>query len=131
MSRGFVLSLDAILTVVLMSSFLLATNFFVRSSVGTDWNSVYLQTVSNDILSVSKETGLLQQFLTDKDALNDVLRLTPHNYCAKLSVYKDNELVRSNVKSDCTRESGTVSVTKQLFIAKNHVYLAEVRAWYR
>jgi len=132
MSRAFILTLDAVLTVFVVMAIILASSFFLDRSVLTDWDSVFLQATASDFLAVADKQGILSSFMSDADAAKPLYRALPKRACARLNVYgSSGALFRSSVRSECSKFAPVAGVSRRAFIYSNSIYLAEVVMWYK
>lgn len=132
MSRAFILSLDAVLTVFIVMAIIIASSFFLDKSALTDWDSAFLQATASDFLTVADKQGVLSSFMTDSDAAKPLYRILPKRACARLSVYDSSgAILRSSVRSDCSKFAPVTGVSRRAFIYSNSIYLAEVVMWYK
>lgn len=132
MSRAFILSLDAVLTVFIVMAVILASSFFLDRSALTDWDSAFLQATASDFLVVADRQGILSSFMSDSDAAKQLYRILPKRACARLNVYDSSgALFLSSVRSGCSKFAPVTGVSRRAFIYSGSIYLAEVVMWYK
>lgn len=132
MSRAFIVSLDGILAVFLVMTFILASGFFLERIQYKGWEDVLLQSVAFDVLVVSEKQGILGSFVDDPTSARPVFRLAPAAVCVRLNVYDSSgSLASSASHTDCSDFASSTILAKRIFIHANSIYLAEAVVWLR
>jgi len=138
--KGFVISFDAVIALLLLTSLIVAATSYLSTVEFKAGNSLSLKEITMDSLTVLEKSGKLEKAIsTDKSSeVRAFLNKLPYNVCADLRVYSGNDLsnheflvLRPGCKQNF-KESATIERSVVVESGGNvSIYLAELRAWYR
>jgi len=128
MRKGFVLTMDAMLALIVATLFLTMTLYLV--SAREHENDQYLYILSQDLLTVADKMGYLSQ-AADSDSTNmsDWLDAMPENICVNATIVDEEENVvweKATCEAPATYVLGRRAVTSG---GKN--YVSTARVWYK
>ncbi|MEM3030493.1 MAG: hypothetical protein QXH27_02050 [Candidatus Micrarchaeia archaeon] len=133
--KGFFISLDAVLA-VLLAFLLLATSLLVAGDIkSVAAEEVQLKRVSEDILAVLEKSGRLA--LTPEaggaSEVTEVFLAAPDSACFRLRVLRASDLKirRVIVRPGCGNPEEFHQVTKRSFVFDRGFYIAELTSWRR
>ncbi|MEM4389352.1 MAG: hypothetical protein QXG98_01680 [Candidatus Micrarchaeia archaeon] len=133
--RGFLISLDAVLA-VLLAFFFLATSLLIAGNIkSVASEEAQLKRVSEDVLAVLERTGRLA--LTPEaggaSEVTEVFLSAPDSACFRLRVLRASDLKirRVVVRPGCGEPEESHQVTKRSFVFGREFYIAELTSWRR
>lgn len=130
--KALIFTLDAILAIILSLAMILGILGYLSKSEQTDYGSVELQKLSMDILTLlEKDLALMNKIdAPSSTTINVFLNNTDARYCGSIAIYDSANNITSTIKkTGCT--DGTYPVfTRRVFIANQHIYLAELKSWW-
>ncbi len=133
--KGFVISMDAVIGLIISFSLLIAVNGFFAESTFNSFNGAKLNAVSEDILSVLEKSGKLENAVKENknNEIAKYLNKTSKNLCFEINIYKyeSMELISSATKKACKKKEAELIIsTKRSFIEKQEIYWAEMKSWH-
>lgn len=129
MRRGFLLTSDAFLGLVLMAIVMLMVASQDYGGSGTA--SLSIRSFSMDMLTSFEKSGLFEQSLSEPSKLREALNALPPNICARITIADSTNATVINVQNEnCENQSNTY-VFYRTFYAGNEPYLAKSEAWYK
>jgi hypothetical protein len=129
--KGFFYTLDAILAIVLLMSFVTAVFFFMEKSNN-------LQTIDSSILNINYDSlAILEKDNTlennDLDRIDSFLNNLPKQICANITFYDSNSVnLNSTQRDDCELvEEKEVTVARRSVVRDDIIVIAEMRSWFK
>jgi len=133
--RGFFISLDAVLAILLAFVILAASLFIAGNIRSRSVDEAQLKRVSEDVLAVLEKTGRLA--LTPQaggaSEVQEVFLTAPDSACFRLRVIRASDLKvrRLITRPGCGNPREFHQVTKRSFVSDRELYLAELTSWRR
>ena len=125
--KGFLMSLDAMLALSLLS--LVALAVYSQGYENQPVDSAYLRSFSMGMLTSMEKSGLLVQSLSQPAQMRAAINSLPPNICARLTLMNyTNATVMETQKEGCA-ESGTAYVTYRTFYTNRALYIAKSTVW--
>ena len=138
MKKGFIISIDAIIALLIAFAMLVSISANFSVSKHSSLADEKLSAVSKDVLTVLEKSGKLENAVVENKnkELGKYLNKTSENLCFEISVFDfdDNSSALSAVaKKDCKKNQTEVSVLstkRSFFVADNEkFYWAELKSW--
>jgi hypothetical protein len=140
MKKGFVISIDALIALVLLLSMLAAATAYYGGIKFEAGSSLALKQVASDSITVLEKSGKLEEAV-NTDSVSDIrafLNRLPGNICGEVSIYSksglENPLLLS-LRPGCSKNFLDMASVKRSFLARSGgsatAYLGEMKAWYR
>ena len=138
-SRGFAISLDAILAMFVLFSIILASVFYLSQIEQNASRSNYLKEFSMDAATVLEKSGKFERAILNNrtNELRTFLNKMPYSICSEIKLYSENESTAKIVllRPGCRQDySELASITRSFIVEKNYdlnYYYAEFNSWYR
>ena len=136
--KGFVLTVDAFLSVTLILLFIILSFFYLSKTSVYSWNAVDLRLVTGDELAVLEKGGVLESAIkqSSSEGILSALNDTPNSYCFSLTVYDYSAALApklNSVKSGCAQKGNDVSSVERTIISRNasdiNFYIARLEGW--
>ena len=138
--KGFVISFDALLALLLLMTLLIITTNNLGNISAEANNSILLKEVAMDSITVLDKSGRIEKAIEGNSVsgLRAFLNRLPYSLCADLRIYSESDLsnpVLSVLRPDCKKNFLDSATVKRSAVFENggnaESYLAELRAWYR
>jgi len=139
MTRGFVISFDALIAASMVFMMLMAATAYLASAKFESREKIALRQFGNDALAVLEKSGELE-YAVQNDRVSGIrqfLNKLPHIYCAELKVYPTEDLNNPDflvLRPGCNKNFLDYTSAKRVFIVDNddaNICLAEMNMWYR
>lgn len=129
--RGFVLTTDSIVALVLTTSIIIMVNSSFMRVNESAWNDAQVERVSMDSLAVLEKSGALGRAVQQNSSAELLYIMSTENtpLCMVLNMSGGNGYNLSVEKSRCGSESGKVFLSRRTFVAGNNFYTAELQSW--
>lgn len=136
--RGWVISFDAVLALMVMLVLFVGVSFYVSGAKQESLESIRLQEFAFDVLTVLEKSGKLEEAVRENNAteLKRFIEKTQSQYCVSLELYPSDDINTAGIsvsKSDCGgKYSELVSVKRSFLVKENNdlnFYLAKAKAW--
>ncbi len=136
MKKGFIISIDAVIALLIAFAMLVSISTHFSASKHGFLADEKLSAVSKDVLTVLEKSGKLEEAVMENKnkELGKYLNKTSKNLCFELSVFDfddDSSAFSSATKKGCKKNTGSVLSTKRsFFVPKNEkFYWAELKSW--
>lgn len=130
-NKGFIFTLDAILSVIVMS-LLLTLIVLLSSQQPVDYSASDLHLIAMDTLTVLEKDRTLQNSIAANNtgAILTYLDALPSRLCANISVFTQASTLQYSVaKTNCTA-TGEHAVARRVFLNSNDmIFLAKIDLW--
>ena len=139
-SKGFIISLDALVALSVLLSVLMLSSFYLSQAQYTAKNGIILKENAIDILSTLEKNGVLEEAVaTDKPApIRSFLNKLPDSICADLSIYNSTDLnsaVMDVLRPGCQKNFTESATLNGSFIVQEandaNFYIARSTVWFR
>ena len=129
MKKGFVLTMDAMVALILAAIFFTMIMYFVTApKIKTE---EYLYMVGGDFLTVAdKEGSILSAVAGNTAAVDDFIDMMPDNICINLTVTNSSGYLFYKNDNGCKQSTKHVLVGRTI-VNSTDDYIANVRVWYR
>ncbi|AJF60497.1 MAG: hypothetical protein J4224_00055 [Candidatus Diapherotrites archaeon] len=140
MSRGFIVSLDAVIAVFIFFIVLVSILFFLGRVGSSSFKALALKEFSADALTVLEKSGRLEKAVNENKSaeLRQFLNKLPFNVCAEVKLFEQSDLANpfmSVKKPGCNVSPDEIIVLRSSFVvqqgADSNFFLAEINSWHR
>ncbi|MFA5357513.1 MAG: hypothetical protein WC308_01165 [archaeon] len=137
-SDGFLISLDAFLSLTLSMLLILMAFFYLSQISVAAWNSVDLKQLSMDEAIVLEKSGALENSVKQRssDLILSSLNNSPFAYCFDVAVFNDENLdvpLVHALKAGCQKNFSNLVVVERSFVlvdgADANFLIARVSGW--
>jgi len=138
--KGFVLSFDALVALLVFFALLLAASSYLGQVEFEAGSSLSLKRAAMDSITVLEKSGEVEKAInSDKvSGLRSFLNKLPYAICADLRIFPESDLTNPTyavLRSGCKKNYLEVATAKRAVLVESSgnaaFYLAEIRAWYR
>jgi hypothetical protein len=138
--KGFILTFDSFLGVVLLF-FLFLASFFYISQVNFDsWNSIDLIDLARDELTVLEKNGVFENAIlgNSSELIRQNINSAPNPICFEASIFEDNAITSPVIiatKTGCDKTSESIFAVNRTIVVNNNndinFYLVKMEAWHK
>ena len=131
--KGFVITLDAVLALLLMLTILLTITSTFSKVSSESWGNVHLRQLSFDTLTILEKSNMLNNAIKSNSSaeISDFLsRETPNNICMVLKIFRGQEANFIIAKGGCEQKS-EFQIARRSFVVDKEFYFAEISTWNR
>ena len=136
-SKAFVISFDAVLALLVVFAFLVASFSLISRVSDSGFNESFLQAFSFDSLKVLEASGKLQQAALENDSsgIDSFLNSLPYYYCARIDFFEQGSSVPSIIasKPNCRNVPSNAFLARRFFAVSINsepvFYTAELKSW--
>jgi len=135
--KGFVISVDAVISLIITFSLLVAINGFFAEARPNSLNDIKLSAVSEDVLAVLEKTGKLENSVKENsnNEIAKYLNKTSLSLCFEINIYDydhNSSALSSAAKKDCRKTDKMLVIsTKRSFFSEEKFYWAEMKSWHK
>lgn len=133
MRKGFVLTLDAMIALLVIFVSITVTFGFIHQIRNYSPRSIQLREMSSDVLSVMEKKGYLEESISNRTVVRSLLHETPDGVCMRLDVRKGNSTipVYAIQKIGCEVGGEEEHVSWRTFVKDGGYYCARMTSWYK
>ncbi|MCX6801115.1 MAG: hypothetical protein NTZ73_02910 [Candidatus Diapherotrites archaeon] len=137
-SKGFLISLDAFLSLTINMLLILMAFFYLSQVSTTSWNSVDLKLIVMDQIAVLEKSGILENAVKQgsSESILSGLNMTPYSLCFEVLVFNGENLsvpVIHAVKAGCQKSFTELSAVEGAFVVVDNsdvnFLVARVSGW--
>jgi hypothetical protein len=138
--KGFILTFDSFLGIVLLFFLILATFFYISQISFDSWNSIDLITYARDEATVLEKNLVFENAIRQgsSELIRQNLNATHNPICFEASIFEDNNITSPVIiatKSGCVKNSDSIYAINRTVVVKNNAdinfYLIKMEAWYK
>jgi len=134
--RGFVITVDSFLSVVVMTLLIVLSFFFLSKVTGDSWNLVDLKNIVSDKSAVLEKNLLFEDSIlrSSSELLEVSLNSSPDPYCFEATLFNESlsPLVHA-LKAGCTKSTIQIISSERTFMVRDDngssFYIARVEGW--
>jgi len=129
MKRGFVLTMDAMLALIVAAVFIATIIYYVNAPrLETE---EYLYMTGGDFLAVADKDGSMLSAMEGRGSqLTDSIAEMPDNICINLTITDEAGARVTGAETGC-KAPGRYVVSKRTIVNNTRIYVASARVWYR
>lgn len=130
MKKGFVITLDLIIAIFVVTSIIIVSiNFLNVHNKEKDY--MYLQTLGQDALTSLDKSNVLYNTIADKTSkdLRIFVNNLPANICGAVALYDETQSTVSVEKRECYASSDKISMYRS-YLYNNTIYYVRIILWY-
>jgi hypothetical protein len=126
--KGFVMTMDAMVAMMLAGAFIVAILYFV--TMPQQLSEEYLYSFGGDFLTVADKDGSMLAALSgNRTPINDFLKTMPRNVCFNLTLYDRTGGALFSNATGC-QEPARYVIIKRTIVNATDEYPARLRVWY-
>ncbi len=136
MKRGFVITYDAVLALLIVMLSLGLVFSFTEQGRGKSVDEVKILQLSEDILLTMEKTGHLEKSMTNSTPVRQLIERTSENYCFEITLTDADTGVNkySLKKYGCTSLADEYYVKRRTMVVEegggHNFYIAKIVGWY-
>jgi len=136
--KGFVISVDVLISLMMVSFIIVASLFYLSQVTLTSWNSVDLLNVTQDEAMILDKSAVFETSLSQNSAepILASINASPENYCFEVSVFSQSDFtlpLLHTIKTGCVKRSSDLSSVEQTFVVHSGgsvlFYVARIEGW--
>ncbi|MBI2598472.1 MAG: hypothetical protein HYW50_04720, partial [Candidatus Diapherotrites archaeon] len=140
MKKGFVMSVDAIISLLIFFALFSATTFYLGQVKFEAKNSVLLKESAMDAITVLEKNGKLEEAVKTNKAtqIRSFLNKLPNSLCAQIQIFGENDPANplmTVLRPDCKKNFKETATFNRSFAVLNGAtadnYVARITAWTR
>jgi len=131
--RGFVITLDSIIALILAISLIIIVGSPVLRVRPSAWSDAQVKRISMDFLTILDKSGALTRAVGQNSSSEIIYFMSTESssLCMKVRLSGSNGYLLSAEKSGCSGEGTRVFLSRRTFVSGSNFYTAELRTWER
>lgn len=136
--KGFLITVDAFLSVTLMLLLITASLFYLSQAKVDSWNTVDLKSAVTDLSTILEKNLVFEDSIkqSSSELLLEKLNNSSSKYCFSTTIYNSSlSIFMSAVKTGCTKNSEEILSTERVIVVNSSgtisFYVARIDGWFK
>jgi hypothetical protein len=134
--KGFVITVDAFLSVVVMILFVVLSLFFLSRVSSDAWNTVDLKNIVSDKASALEKSLIFEDSVkrVSVELLASSINSSPEPYCFSITIFNESlSPILHAIKAGCTKDATEIFSSERSLVVRSDAgssfYIARVEGW--